>query len=153
MTENPFQAMTEMMKKFQAKAPGGMSGTVPGVLNKEDMMKAHKRNMETLTEANKMAVEVMRSIATLQSQYIKKTFEDMSEVMKDVMKPDNSKEGLRNRNAHIQDQMHRAFDHTANVNNILSKTQREMFDRMYDRYNEGAEEMIDVTKKAARTRH
>ncbi len=153
MTDNPFQAMTEMMKKFQAKAPGGIPGPIPAILNKEDMMKAHKKNMETLSEANKMAVEVMKSIATLQSQYIKKTFEDMSEVMKDFMKPDASKEALRKRSATVQDQIHRAFDHTANVNNILSTSQREMFDRMYDRYNEGAEEIIDVTKKAARTRH
>ena len=149
MTENPFQAMTEMMKKMKPKMPGA----VPGVLDKESMMKAHRKNMESLTEANKMAVEVMKNIATLQSQYIKKTFEDMSEMMKGFKKPDTSKEGLQNKTDKVRDQMHRSFDHTANISEIIAKTQRDMFDRMFDRYSETTEEMIDVTKKAARTKH
>lgn len=149
MSENPFQAMSDMMKKMQPKMPGA----VPGMLDKELMMKSHRQNIETLTEANKMAVEVMKSIATLQSQYIKKTFEDMADMMKCFAKPDASKEGVRGNTEKVRDQVHRTFDHTANISEIIAKTQRDMFDRMCDRYSAGAEEMIDVTKKASRTKH
>lgn len=149
MPNNPFQAMTDMMKSMQMNKPGAM----PGAIDKESMMKAHRRNIESLTEANKMAVEVMKNIATLQSQYIKKTFEDMSDIMKVFMKPDTSKEGMHIKSEKVRDQMHRAFDHTSNISEIIAKTQREMFDRMCDRYEEGADELIDVTKKAARTKH
>lgn len=148
MVDNPFQAMNDLMKNMQAQ-----SGYAPGAIDKESMMKAHRKNMESLTEANKMAVEVMKNIATLQSQYIKKTFEDMTEIMKSFMKADVSKEANQDRTDLMRNQMHRVFDHSSGISDLIARSQRDMIDRMYDRYNEGASELSDVVKKPSRTKH
>lgn len=149
MAVNPFESMTDMLKDIQKNAMGSM--------NSEALMKSHRRNLEALTEANHMAVEVMKSIAKMQSQYIKQSFEDMSSIMKGVVaQPKGEKPAMKdvlNRNADIvKDQVHRAFEHSSNVTDLISRSQREMFDRMQERYQEGASEIIEVSK-ASRTKH
>lgn len=149
MSENPFRDMSEMMRDFGEKTMGAF--------DKESLMKSHQRNLEALNEATKMAMEVMKSIATLQSQYVKQTFDDMSKVMKDMMgqplnKNADPKDALKTHAGAVKDHVSRAFDHTANISNIIAKSQREMFDRMHQRYQEGASEIIDVAKKT-RTKH
>lgn len=145
--ENPFQSMSEIFQNMQM----GMSNSI---LDREAMMKAHRRNMESLTEANKMAVEVMKSITTLQSQYIRKTFEDMSQIMKDfVQKPDLSKETINRQTQRVRDQVHGAFDHSATLSEIISKSQKDMFDRMYDCYAENASELTPEKKTTNRMKH
>ena len=73
MTQNQFQKVKDTMKETVKN----ISKKMP-TLDKEAMMNSHKKNMEALTEANKMAIEVMKSLAHLQSQYVKQTFEDIS---------------------------------------------------------------------------
>lgn len=147
--KKPFQDMSEMMKNFGEKTMDAF--------NKESLMKSHQSNLEALNEASRMAMDVMKSIATLQSQYIRQTFEDMSKMMKETMgqplnENTNPKEVFSNHAGKIKDHVARTFDHTANISNIIAQSQREMLDRMHERYQEGASEVINVAKKA-QTKH
>ncbi|MBW8308936.1 MAG: phasin family protein [Candidatus Paracaedibacteraceae bacterium] len=130
-----------------------MSSKVMGNMDKESMMMSHRKNMEALTEANRMAVEVMKSIAQLQSQYVKQTFDDMASVMKDAMAhPPVSKEAMTKHSDHVKSHVEKAVGHSSNVASTLAKSQKEIFDLMHKRYNDGLEEMIDLRDKM-RTKH
>ena len=116
MSQNPFQSMQDMMKDMSQKMTGNM--------DKESMMMSHRKNMEALTEANRMAVEVMKSITQLQSQYVKQTFEDFSSVMKDAgAHPPVSKEAMTNHAGHVKSQMEKAMSHGSNVAQTLANSQ------------------------------
>lgn len=146
MTQNPFQKVQESMKEFTNKMPS---------LDKEAMMSSHKKNMEALTEANKMAIEVMKSIAQLQTQYVKQTFEDMSSIMKDALAhPPASKEAVAKHSMHAKTQAEKAFEHGSNITATLAKSQKEIFDLMHNRYHEGAQELFDYhVNSKAKTKH
>lgn len=135
MTQNPFQKVQETIKEFTSKMPG---------LDKEAMMHSHKKNMEALTEANKMAIEVMKSIAQLQTQYVKQTFEDISSIMREtISNAPASKEMLDKQSQHTKTQVDKAFEHSSNISAKLAKSQKEIFDLMHSRYHEGAKEIFD----------
>lgn len=148
MTRNPFEDIQEKMKSLGGKIPH---------LDREAMMNSHKKNMEALTEANRMAVEVMKSIAQLQTQYVKQTFEDMSSIMKDMfVHPPMSKESVEKQSDHLKNQTNKAFEHGANISATLAKSQKEIFDIMHSRYNEGAKEafgMKDDIVHKMKTKH
>ena len=145
MSQNPFQNMQDMVKDMSSKVMGNM--------DKESMMMSHRKNMEALTEANRMAVEVMKSIAQLQSQYVKQTFDDMASIMKDAMAhPPASKEAMTKHTDHVKSQVERAVGHSNNVASSVAKSQKEIFDLMHKRYSDGLEEMIDLRDKM-RTKH
>ncbi|WP_032112103.1 phasin family protein [Candidatus Paracaedibacter symbiosus] len=100
--------------------------------------------MEALTEANKMAIEVMKSIAQLQTQYVKQTFEDMSAIMRDVIShPPVSKEAIEKQSHHVKQQADKAFEHGSTISSTLAKSQKEIFDIMHSRYHEGAKEFFN----------
>jgi len=145
MSQNPFQSMQDMMKD--------MSQKMSGKIDKESMMMSHRKNMEALTEANRMAIEVMKSISQLQSQYVKQTFEDFSSVMKDAMAhPPASKEALNAHAGHIKTHMEKAMNHGSTVAKTLSESHKGIFDIMHKRYSENMGEMIDVREKM-KTKH
>lgn len=145
MSQNPFQNMQDMMKDMSQKMTGN--------IDKESMMMSHRKNMEALTEANRMAVEVMKSIAQLQSQYVKQTFEDMTSIMKDAMAhPPASKEAVAKHTGHVKSHVEKAVEHGSNIASTLAKSQKEIFDLMHKRYSEGMGEMIDLREKM-RTKH
>lgn len=146
MTQNPFQKVQENIKDFANKMPS---------LDKEAIMRSHKKNMEALTEANKMAIEVMKSIAQLQSQYVKQTFEDMSLIMKDALAhPPASKEAAEKHSMHAKAQAEKAFEHGSSITATLAKSQKEIFDLMHSRYHEGAQELFDLkASNKAKTKH
>lgn len=146
MTQNPFQKVQESIKDFTSKMPG---------LDKEAMMRSHKKNMEALTEANKMAIEVMKSIAQLQSQYVKQTFEDMSLIMKEALSnAPASKEAVEKHSIHAKAQAEKAFEHGSSITATLAKSQKEIFDLMHNRYHEGSQEFFDLhTSNKPKTKH
>lgn len=147
MTQNPFQKAQEKIKDISKKMP---------VIDKQAMMSSHKKNMEALTEANKMAIEVMKSIAQLQSQYVKQTFEDMTSIMRDTLShPKKSKDMVEKRSHHLKDQVQKAFDHGATITSTLAKSQKEIFDLMHSRYHDGATHAADLREKFAanKTKH
>lgn len=148
MAQNPFESIQDKMKSLGSKIPQ---------LDKEAMMNSHKKNLEALTEANKMAVEVMKSITQLQSQYVKQTFEDMSSIMKDMLSnAPMSKESVSKHSIHLKDQATKAFEHTTNISATLAKSQKEIFDLMHSRYHESAQEALNMKEDLAqkmKTKH
>ncbi|WP_010302780.1 phasin family protein [Candidatus Odyssella thessalonicensis] len=145
MSQNPFQSMQDMMKDMSQKMASG--------IDKESMMLSHRKNMEALTEANRMAIEVMKSITQLQSQYVKQTFEDMASIMKDSMAhPPASKEAVAKHANHVKSQVEKAVSHSKNVAGTIANSQKEIFDLMHKRYSESMSEMIDLREKN-RTKH
>lgn len=150
MTQNHFQKVQETMKETVKN----ISKKMP-VLDKEAMMNSHKKNMEALAEANKMAVEVMKSIAQLQSQYVKQTFEDMTSLMRDTMaSPKPTKEAVEKHSNHVKDQVQKAFDHNATITATLAKSQKEIFDVMHARYHENAKSAFEAHEQnMSKTKH
>lgn len=133
---NPFQMFTESMKNFAG--------------DRDSMIANHKKNIEALTEANKMAVEVMRNITQLQQQYIKQAFDSISGMMKDVMQNGMNQESWKKHTDQLKKHMNESIDHGVKVTTVLTKSQKDIYENMKAR----ASEHLDEIKKAStKTKH
>lgn len=138
--QNPFANMGEMFKNMKQKGPK---------LDKEAMMKSHRKNLEALSEAHTKAVDVMKSISQLQNEYMKKAFEDFSSSMQEVMKS-KGKEAIEKHATHVKGHISGAVEHGKNITTTLAKTQKEIFDIMHNRYKEGMDELHHLHSKTTK---
>lgn len=108
-------------------------------VHKEAMMANHNKNLDALSDSNRMAIEVLKSIAKLQSDYIKQTFEDMNHILRESIK-NNSKDHQAHAKK-IQETMHRSLDHSINIGSVMANSHKEIHSRLHDRIREGMEEI------------
>lgn len=101
------------------------------------VMDNHKKNLEALNDANKMAAEVMKSLASLQNQFVKQTFEDLNAMMRSMMtqKPGQPAD-LSVHSEIMQGSLQRAMDHAKNVSSVLSSSGQEIHARVNQRFDE-----------------
>ncbi len=103
--------MFEKFKEHASKAPK---------VDHEAVMSGHKKNLEALSDASKMAVEVMQSIAKLQGQFVRQTFEDLNKMIRDNMshKPGEPVNFAASADC-MKNSMQKAVEHAGKVGEIL----------------------------------
>lgn len=108
------KSMFEKFKEHAAKAPK---------IDHEAIMSGHKKNMEALSDASKMAVEVMQSIAKLQGQFVRQTFEDLNKMIRDNMshKPGEPVNFAASADS-MKNSMQKAVEHAGKVGEILKSS-------------------------------
>ena len=106
------------------------------------LIESHQKNLKVLHEAHKKTAEVMKSIATLQSQFVKQTFEDLNSMMRGAI---THKVGEPvDINAHkesMKNSFQRVVDHAQQVGSIMSKSGKEIHATMHERVEEGKDEL------------
>lgn len=142
-SENHFEKFTETMKSFAGDRDAYLHAH-------QKHMESHKKNIETLTEANKMALEVMRNVAELQQQYIKQAFESFSGMMKESMQNGVNQDSWKKHTEQLKDHMNRSVDHGTTVANMLSKSHKEVYEKMKGRV---ADHMQELKQTAQKTKH
>ncbi|CAO5674486.1 MAG: hypothetical protein HEEMFOPI_00068 [Holosporales bacterium] len=140
---NPFAKETAtMFKNFNPK------GELPK-MDQDKMLKMHQKNMETLNEANKLALDVMRQIATLQGQFMSQTFQEVDHLIREnlAFKNQSPQEAAQKQTERFQGAVQRAMDHSHNVSQVMLKSNQELFKSVQNRFEEGMKEMNTTFNK------
>jgi phasin family protein len=131
--ESAAHPAADMFKAFsQGKSPFFDRDTVIG---------NHRNNLEAINDANKMAIEVMKSISTLQTQYIRQTFEDFNSMLRELSTTPPSPENWKNQASRMKDSVSKAIDHSSNMANIVVKSNTDIYNQMQNRMNDSFEEL------------
>jgi hypothetical protein len=138
---DPMNAAAEMFQAFSKNMK------LPEV-DREFLINNHKKNMEAMNEANKMAIEVLKSIAQLQTQYTRQTFEDMTRIVQELNSSSkNHQWNAPNHTNHIRDMMVRAFDHSNQVSGIVARSGQQLYGDLQERFNENGENTSKPSNK------
>lgn len=129
---NPYEFFSEMMKNK--------------TVDREQMISNHRKNIEALTQATKVASEMMRSVTQLQQQYIKQAFESMSSMMKDTMNQDKTQDRLKQHADTLKNRMNQSLEHGVTVSSMISKSQKQIYDMMKDHVNHNMESFRQKNK-------
>ncbi len=128
--ENFSEATAEVFKSFTEKMPQ---------IDREQILENHRKNLETLGEAQKMAVELLKTVAQLQSQFLRQTFDEMNESLRDVMRNPTSKDRFQTHADKMKETMEKAVDHTSNLANVILKSNLDVYKLVQDRFKQGLE--------------
>ncbi len=117
-------------------------------IDREAIMNNHRKNLDAINDANKMAVEVIKTIAQLQSQYVRQTFDDINSMMREMSASQpSSHQQWESHAGKIKEVMTKALDHSANIANVMVKSNHELYGKMQDRFNEHLDEMKEKAYK------
>ena len=106
------------------------------------LIESHKKNLKVLSDAHKKTAEVMKSIATLQSQFVKQTFEDLNTAMRSTMTQKAGKPiDLSGHADTMKNSLHRAVDHAQSISSMLSSSGKEIHASVHERMEESKEEV------------
>jgi phasin family protein len=116
------------------------------LFDKEKIMKSHRKNIEALTEANKMAVDVLKSLAQLQSQYMKKSFEDMTNMIQGSMKTGDKANPTEKHATAIKGHIDRTLEHSQAITSTLAQSHRDIYQLFHNRMTSGVKEAKESTE-------
>jgi len=110
--------------------------------NHEKTLENHKKNLEALSDANKIAADVVKSLAKMQSDFIKQTFEDVNAILRNVMtqKP-GQPINLSQYSDVMKNPMQRTAEHAKKVGSALSNSGKEIHARVKNRAEEASEDI------------
>ncbi len=120
-------------------------------IDRDELINNHRKNLDAMNDANKMAMDVMKSIATLQSQYIKQTFEDFTAIIREMSQKPPSEDQLKNQASRLKESISKAVDHTSALSNIIVQSNGEFYKKMQNNMNDSFEEM--KYKASSRKKH
>ena len=135
---NPFADKgADIYKKFQKKVAQD-AGFGAG-----HNFAANKKNMESLQDANRMALEVMRQITELQGRFMQQTFDGVTEMVRENMEFKNKtpQEYMADQGERVQMAVSRAMDHSSNLSDIMLKSNQKLFKNVKTQFDEGMKEM------------
>ena len=135
-TADMFKAFTQNMKAPQ--------------VDRDGMINNHRKNLESINDANKMAIEVMKSISNLQTQYIRQTFEDFNTMLRDMTSTPPSQEQWQNQSSRLKEAMSKAIDHSSSIANIVVKSNADIYSKMQNRMTDSFEGLKDVPASASK---
>lgn len=117
----------------------------PGI-DMEALQACSQKNMELISTAQKIATETTQSVMELQNQYIKSTFEQWNEHMKQGL----SKAPLADKMAYpseaAQAMMANTIKHAQAVNSVITKSNEILLESIQQRFQEGLDESINLLK-------
>jgi phasin family protein len=135
--QNPFQAFASA-KKF----------------DKEATMAYYRKNMETLTEANKAAAEVSKTLSKLQMQFMKSMMDDVKSWMKNFEMPQAKDMDMKKTTEKVRENMNRAVDHSVTMAETLTQGQKDIYNKFKKRFEESMEEIKETSAvKTSKAKH
>lgn len=116
------------------------------LMDRDTMMHQHRKNLEALTECNSMCADVMKSIGQLQTQFVKQAFDEMASYMQEFTK--NLGKGNFEQNTNIvKGQVNSFVEHSNKIANMLSQSNKQIYDVFQSRIQEGMDELKNATNK------
>lgn len=118
-------------------------------MDRDDMMSSHKKNLETLSDAAKMAAEVTKSVAQLQGQFMKQFFSDMQswgKSMEDFLMKDMKMDKQADR---MKETFNHGLDHSMKLANMVRQGQKDIYDVFKSRMEENFSDFQNRSRQAA----
>jgi phasin family protein len=139
-TGNPFldQNFTEMfdprkyMDQFQ----------MPGLDNK-GLMEAHRKNIEALTEANRVAFEGAQAMARRQTEIVREAMDEAAKAMTQVQGAGSNEERVAKQTEIAKNAFETALKHARELAEMSAKSQNEALELLNKRVAESFDEMRD----------
>ncbi len=114
---------------------------LPPMPDVEALLAAHKRNLEALTEANRVALEGAQAVARRHMEIMQSTMSGLSENLKD-MGSTTSPAGRAAKQAELMKQAYEnAVANTREIGDLIQKSNTEAMNKLNARFSEALSEM------------
>ncbi len=150
------QAAQDMSKRTSEASMAGMAEfgrmfsemRFPGMPDMDAFLAAHRRNMETLSAANRVALEGAQSVAKRHMEIVQQTMQDMSETIRDLSSPDNPQARAAKQADLVKNAYERAVSHMRDLAELIQRSNGEALQMLNQRFTEAMDEVKALAEKA-----
>jgi phasin family protein len=155
------QAKAEQKPAFEASAAGqGAAATrdfdfkkmfeelkLPQVPDIESVLSAHRRNLEALSEANRLALEGAQTVARRHMEIMQATMSGLTQTLREIAATDTPSERAAKHAELLKQAYENAVCNTRELGDLIQKSHTEAMQKLSQRFSEAMSEMKDVFKK------
>jgi len=120
--------------------------SIPGI-DVAGIVASQRRNIDALTEANRLAMEGIQAVFRRQAEIIRHSFEESAAVAHTMLNPDNRSEPGVSQTQLASDAFERTLANARELSEIIAKSNNEAFDLLNKRFSQVLDEIKDGTGK------
>ncbi len=125
----------------------GKEESKSGFYNPGKMSEAFKHSIETASNVNKMSLEMLNSIAKLQTAFVKQMFADVSSACKCKFDAGKMNEQFKTSSEKIKENIEKNISHGKQIAEMMTSTGSQITDLLKTRFSESVESFKKSSKK------
>ncbi|MBI3446539.1 MAG: phasin family protein [Magnetospirillum sp.] len=122
---------------------------VPGV-DVETIVANQRKNIDALTQANKLAFEGLQNVVKRQVEILRQTMDEVAQVSKDFAEPGNPQDKAAKQAEFAKDAFERALSNARELAEMITKANSEAFELLNKRFTQSFDEAREVFVKAGK---
>ena len=115
----------------------------------EAVWAAQRRNIEALSQANKLAVEGAQALAQRQLELTRQAFEGFSTLLRDLTQPASTEDRIAKNTEYAKQMLEKGISHGREVAALAAKTGTDAAEVLHRRASEGLDEIRAFACKTA----
>nr|CAE11935.1 unnamed protein product [Magnetospirillum gryphiswaldense] len=122
---------------------------VPGV-DVETLVGSQRKNIEALTQANKLAYDGLQAVLKRQVEILRQTMDEVAVVSKDIAEPGNPQDKAAKQAELAKEAFERSLSNMRELAEMIAKANNEAFELLNRRFTQNLDKMRDVFVKASK---
>jgi phasin family protein len=140
-TEAGLAGMTEFTRMFSEMK-------FPAIPDMDSFLQAHRRNMETLSAANRVALEGAQSVAKRHMEIVQQTMQEMTETIRELSSPESPQARAAKQAEMMKHAYERAVAHIKELADLIQRANGEALEMLNHRFREAMDEVKVMAEKA-----
>jgi phasin family protein len=122
---------------------------IPPMPDVEAVLATHKRNLEALTEANRVALEGAQVVARRHMEIMQSTMSELSETLKDLTKTTNPTTRAAKHAELLKQAFETSVANSRELGDLIQKSNHEALSKLNTRFSEAMTEMKALFDKSS----
>ena len=118
---------------------------IPGV-DMQALVETQRKNIEAVTQANKLAVEGMQSIAKRQAEMLSESMNAVTSAAKEITSAESPQDLTKKEAELAREAFEKALGNMRELAELVGKSNSETFEVMNNRFNESLRELTGLIK-------
>jgi phasin family protein len=137
VSQNPADEMMRMLAEFR----------IPGMPDMQALADAQKRNLEALSQANKLAIEGAQAIARRNMEILQQTMTDMTQAMQRLTTEGAPQDKMAQQTELMKAAYERAISNMREIADLIQKSNGEALQVLNRRFTEAMDEVKGMMAK------
>ena len=155
------QGVQQMQEVGRRSAEAGMAGMAefskmfgemkwPMMPDMEALMNAHRRNMETLSNANRVALEGAQTVAKRHMEIVQQTMQEMTDTIRDLSSTESPQNRAAKQAELVKHSYERAVSHMRELADLIQRANGEALQMLNKRFAEAMDEVKALAEKSGK---
>ena len=150
MSRNAMETGMAKMNEFTRMFSDMKMPSLPGMPDMESFLSAHRRNMEVLSAANRVALEGAQTVARRHMEILQQTMQEVTQTMKEMTAPESPTAKAAKQTELMKSSYERAVAHMKEIADLIQRSNGEAMGMLNQRFTEAMDEVKQLAEKVGK---